>query len=57
MPDNDRSTSSYIVMLTNAPISSKVGLQGLTAQSTIEAELDVAALKMKKAVFCSNMRC
>ena len=32
--DNDESTSSYIVMLANAPISFKVRLQGLTAQFT-----------------------
>ena len=49
-PDNGRSTSSYIVMLANAPISFKMGLQGLTAQSTMEADL-----AMKEAVFCSNM--
>ena len=42
-------------MLTNAPISLQVGLQGLTAQSTMEAELVAAALAMKEAVFCSNM--
>ena len=54
-PDNGRSTSSYIVMLANAPISFKVGLQGLTAQSTMEAELAAAALAMKEAVFCSNI--
>ena len=42
-------------MLANAPISFKVGLQGLTSQSTIEAELVAAALTMKKAMFCSNM--
>ena len=54
-PDNGRSTSSYIVMLDNAPISFKVGLQGLAAQSTMEAELVAAALAMKEAIFCSNM--
>ena len=53
--DNDRSTSSYILILVNAPISFKVRLQGLTAQSTIEAELVAAALAMKEAVFCSIM--
>ena len=41
-------------MLANAPISFKVGLQGLTAQSTMEAGLVTAALAMKEAVFCSN---
>ena len=46
---------SYIVTLTDAPTTFKVGLQGLTAQSTMEAELVAAALAMKdEAVFCSN---
>ena len=53
---HDRLTSSHIVTLTDAPTIFKVGLQGLTAQSTMEAELVVAALRMKEeAVFCSNM--
>ena len=47
--------SSYIVFLSNAPVSFKMGPQGLTAQSTMEAELVAAALAMKEAVFCSNM--
>ena len=42
-----RSTSSYVVMVANAPIIFKVELQGLTAQSTTEAELVAAALAMK----------
>ena len=42
-------------MLANAPISFKVGLQGLAAQFTMEAELVAAALTMKEAAFCSNM--
>ena len=42
-------------MLANAPTSFKVGLQGLTAQSTMEAKLVAAALAMKEAVFFSNM--
>ena len=42
-------------MLANAPIGFKVGLQGLTTQSTTEAELVVVALTTKKAVFCSNI--
>ena len=55
-PDNDsRSASSYIVTLANAPIIFKVGLQGLTAQSTMEVELVAAALTIKEAVFSSNM--
>ena len=53
-PDNGKSMSSYIVLFSNAPVSFKVGLQGLTAQSTMEAELVAAALAMKDAVFCSN---
>ena len=51
-----RSTPSYIVTLANAPIIFKVELQGLTAQSTMKAELVGATLTMKdEAVFCSNM--
>ena len=46
--------SSYIGMLANTPISFKVGLQGLAVKSTTEAELVVAALAMKEAVFCST---
>ena len=52
-PDNGKSMSSYIVFLATAPVSFKVGLQKLTAQSTMEAELVVAALAMEEAVFCS----
>ena len=46
-PDNARSTPLYIVTLTNAPIIFNVGLQGLAAQSTMEAELTAAAPTMK----------
>ena len=53
--DNGKSTSSYIVMLANGPNTFKVGLQSLTAQSTMEAELVAAALTTKEAAFCSNM--
>ena len=42
-------------MLCDAPIGFKSGLQGLTAMSTIKAELVALALAMKKTVFCSNM--
>ena len=53
--DHDRLTPAYIVTLTDAPTIFKVGLHGLTAQSTMEAELVAAALAMKdEAVFCSN---
>ena len=54
-PDNGKSMSSYIVMMSNGPVSFKVGLQGITAQSTMEAELVAAALAMKEAVYCANM--
>ena len=54
-PNNGKSTSSYIIMLSNDPIRFKVGNQGLTTQSTMEAEIVAAALTMKVAVFCSNM--
>ena len=54
-PDNGKSTSSYIVILANGPISFKVGLQSLTAQSTMEAELVAAAIAMKESLFFRNM--
>ena len=54
-PDNGKSTSSYIIMLSNGPINFKVGIQGFTAQSTMEAELVAVAPTMKKAVFCSKI--
>ena len=57
--DNGKSTSSYVpsyvTMLANAPMSFRSGLQGLTAMSTMEAELVASALAMKEAAFCSNM--
>lgn len=54
-PDNGKSTSSYIMMMCNGPVSFKVGMQGLTAQSTMEAELVAGALAMREAVFCQGM--
>ena len=54
-PDNGKSASSYMIMLSNSPISFKNGIQGLAAQSTMEAEVVAAVLTMKEAVFCSNM--
>ena len=54
-PDNGKCASSYIVMLVNASINFRVGLQGPTAQFTMEAELVATALTMKEAVFCSNI--
>ena len=47
-PDKGRSTLSYIVMLANSPISFKVGLQELTTQSTMEAELVAGARTTKE---------
>ena len=54
-PDNGLSTPCYLSMLCDAPIGFKSGLQGLTAMSTMKAELVASALAMKEAVFCSNM--
>ena len=54
-PDNGKSTSSYIMMLANSPISFKVGLQSLTAQSIMEAELVAAAPAMKESLFCRKV--
>ena len=54
-PENGRSMASCVVFLSNALVGFKVGLQGLTAQSTMEAALMTTALAMKEAVFCSNM--
>ena len=54
-PDNGKSTSCYVIMMSRGPVSFKTGIQSLTAISTIEAELVPAALAMKEAVFCSNM--
>ena len=54
-PDNGKSTSSYIMMMCNGPVSFKVGMQGLTTRSTMEAELVAGALAMREAVFCQNM--
>ena len=54
-PDNGKSTSAHLVMLSKAPIGFKSGIQSLTAMSTMEAELVASALTMKEAVFCSNM--
>ena len=53
--DNGKSLSSYIAFSSDGPIRFKVGLQELTAQSTMEVELVTAALTMQEAVFCSNM--
>ena len=54
-PDNGKSTSSYIVMPAHGPIIFKVGLHGLTPQSTMESELVAAARTMKEVVLCKSM--
>ena len=54
-PNNGKSTSSYIVMLANGPISFKVGLQSLSAQSTMKAKVIAAATAMKESLFCRNI--
>ena len=53
--DNGKSVSSYIMMMAKAPVSFKSGLQSLTAMSTLEAELIVAALAMEEEIFCTNI--
>ena len=52
--DNRRSTSSYLAFLSNGLVIHKVGLQGLTARSIMEAKLLATALTMKEVVFFSN---
>lgn len=54
-PYNGKLTLSYVIMMCNGPVSLKVCMHGLTAQSTMEAELVVGALAMSEAVFCQNM--
>lgn len=52
---NDEPTSSFFVFLSNAPVSFKVGLQGLKSQPTVEAELVTAALAMEDPMFPSKV--
>ena len=40
--------------LSNAAVSSKVGLRGLTVHSTTKSEIVAVALTMKEPVLCSN---
>ena len=42
-------------MFAGDPIKFKMGLQGLTAQSAMEAELVAAALMTKEAILCKDM--
>ena len=50
-PDNGKYAFSHLALVSNGLVSFKVGLQRLTAQSTMEAELVAAALTTKEAVF------
>lgn len=54
-PGNSKLTCSSIVMPSNALVSFKVGVQRLTAQSAIEAELVTPALTMTELVICLKM--
>lgn len=49
-PDNGKSTPSYIMMMCNGSASFKEGIQVVTVQSTMEAELVAAALATKEAL-------
>ena len=53
--DDGKSISCYLSMLCDARIGFTSGVQGLTAMSTMQAELVASALAMKEAVFCPNM--
>lgn len=44
--------SSYLILLSNAPVSFKAVMQSLIAQPTTEAGYVAAALTMKEAVLC-----
>ena len=54
-PDNGKSTSGYLFMLAEGPLSFKTALQNVTAQSILEAELISMAHARKEAVYLSNM--
>lgn len=43
------------MVMFNCPVSFKVAMQGLTTQSTMEAELVARVLAMKEAVFRQSM--
>lgn len=44
-PDSGKSISSKIIRMSNGPMNIKVGLQGNTVQSAMEAELVAAILR------------
>ena len=43
------------MIMCNGPVSFKLSIQRLTAQSTMEVELVIAALATKEAVYCADM--
>ena len=49
--DNVMSISPYITMMCKDPVSFTVGVQGATAQLSLEAHLEAEAVNMKEAVF------
>ena len=54
-PDNGKSTSSCVTIVRNGTANFKVGMQGLTAQSTMASEIVAATLAMKETVYCASM--
>ena len=54
-PDNGKTTSCYLIMMSRASVGFKTGIQSLKVMPTMEADLVAAALTTKEAVFCSNM--
>lgn len=54
-PDDGKSMSLCVVMLSNFLVNFKVGMQEVTTQSTTETNLAAAALTMKESVFWLNV--
>ena len=53
-PDNRKSTTGYLFFLGGAPISFGSKTQSLTAQSTVESELQALNYGAREAVYLSN---
>ena len=53
-PDNRKSTTGYLFFLGGAPISFGSKTQSLTAQSTVESELQALSYGAREAVYLSN---
>ena len=53
-PDNGRSTTGYLFFLAGGPISYGAKTQTLTAQSTVEAEIQALSYSAREAVYISN---